>query len=88
MDARGLHGACHVGIVQGCHPRHAALEVDVTSLCKALQNNAGVHNKSVLEPVEIDRGDGKRPEWITYVIMFFFSLLMGGVFAGMLPAYS
>jgi hypothetical protein len=58
MDARGLHGlSCKYSA--GRHPRHAALN-DVVR--RALQS-AGV--PSMLEPVGIDRGDGKRPDGIT-----------------------
>lgn len=58
MDARGLHGlSCRYSA--GRHPRHAALN-DV--IRRALQS-AGV--PSVLEPVGVDRGDGKRPDGLT-----------------------
>ncbi len=58
MDAHGLHGlSCRYSA--GRHPRHAALN-DVVK--RALQS-AGL--PSVLEPVGIDRGDGKRPDGIT-----------------------
>ena len=58
MDAKGLHGlSCKYSA--GRHPRHAALN-DVVR--RALQS-AGV--PSILEPVGVDRGDGKRPDGIT-----------------------
>ena len=58
MDALGLHGlSCKYSA--GRHPRHAALNECVR---RALQS-AGV--PSLLEPVGIDRGDGKRPDGIT-----------------------
>ena len=58
MDARGLHGlSCKYSA--GRHPRHAALN-DVVR--RALQS-AGV--PSILEPVGVDRGDGKRPDGLT-----------------------
>lgn len=58
MDARGLHGlSCKYSA--GRHPRHAALN-DVVK--RALQG-AGI--PSILEPVGIDRGDGKRPDGIS-----------------------
>ena len=58
MDARGLHGlSCRFSA--GRHPRHAVLN-DV--IRRALQS-AGI--PSVLEPVGIDRGDGKRPDGLT-----------------------
>jgi len=58
MDARGLHGlSCKYSA--GRHPRHAALN-DVIK--RALQS-AGI--PSILEPLGVDRGDGKRPDGIT-----------------------
>ena len=58
MDARGLHGlSCKYSA--GRHPRHAALN-DVVR--RALQS-AGI--PSILEPVGIDRGDGKRPDGVS-----------------------
>ena len=58
MDARGLHGlSCKYSA--GRHPRHAALN-DV--IRRALQS-AGL--PTVLEPLGVDRGDGKRPDGIT-----------------------
>ena len=58
MDARGLHGlSCRYSA--GRHPRHAALN-DVIK--RALQT-AGI--PSVLEPLGVDRGDGKRPDGLT-----------------------
>ena len=58
MDARGLHGlSCRFSA--GRHPRHAALN-DVIK--RALQT-AGI--PSVLEPLGVDRGDGKRPDGLT-----------------------
>lgn len=58
MDARGLHGlSCKYSA--GRHPRHSALN-DV--IRRALQS-AGI--PSVLEPVGVDRGDGKRPDGIS-----------------------
>ena len=58
MDEKGLHGlSCKFSA--GRHPRHAALN-DIVK--RALQR-AGL--PSVLEPVGIDRGDGKRPDGIT-----------------------
>ena len=58
MDAGGLHGlSCKYSA--GRLPRHAALN-DVVR--RALQS-AGV--PSMLEPVGVDRGDGKRPDGIT-----------------------
>ena len=58
MDARGLHGlSCKYSA--GRHPRHSALN-DV--IRRALQS-AGV--PSCLEPVGVDRGDGKRPDGLT-----------------------
>lgn len=58
MDARGLHGlSCKYSA--GRHPRHAALnDIVMRSL-----RSAGI--PSILEPVGIDRGDGKRPDGIT-----------------------
>ena len=44
---------------EGRHPRHAALN-DI--ICRALKS-AGV--PSVLEPVGLDRGDGRKPDGIT-----------------------
>ena len=58
MDARGLH-ALSCKYSAGRYPRHAALN-DVIK--RALQS-AGL--PSVLEPVGVDRGDGKRPDGIT-----------------------
>ena len=58
MDSRGLHGlSCKFSA--GRHPRHAALN-DV--IRRALQS-AGI--PSILEPVGVDRGDGKRPDGLT-----------------------
>ena len=58
MDARGLHGlSCKYSA--GRHPRHAALN-DVVR--RSLQS-AGI--PSILEPVGVDRGDGRRPDGIT-----------------------
>jgi len=58
MDARGLHGlSCKYSA--GRHPRHTAIN-DVVK--RALQS-AGI--PSILEPVGVDRGDGKRPDGIT-----------------------
>ena len=58
MDARGLHGlSCKYSA--GRHPRHAALnEIVMRSL-----RSAGI--PSILEPVGIDRDDGRRPHGIT-----------------------
>ena len=58
MDAKGLHGlSCRYSA--GRHPRHTALN-DV--IRRALQSAA---IPSVLEPVGVDRGDGKRPDGIS-----------------------
>ena len=58
MDAMGLHGlSCRYSA--GRHPRHSAIN-DV--IRRALQS-AGI--PSVLEPVGVDRGDGKRPDGIS-----------------------
>ena len=58
MDALGLHGlSCKYSA--GRHPRHAALNECVR---RALQ---GANVPSLLEPVGIDRGDGRRPDGIT-----------------------
>ena len=58
MDSRGLHGlSCKFSA--GRHPRHAALN----DVVKRALESAGI--PSVLEPVGIDRGDGKRPDGIT-----------------------
>jgi hypothetical protein len=58
MDARGLHGlSCRFSAAR--HPRHAALN-DVIK--RGLQS-AGI--PSIMEPVGVDRGDGKRPDGIT-----------------------
>ena len=58
LDVLGLHGlSCKYSA--GRHPRHAALN---ECFKRALQS-AGV--PSLLEPVGIDRGDGKRPDGIT-----------------------
>ena len=58
MDARGLH-ALSCKYSAGRHPRHAALN----DVMKRALVSAGV--PSTLEPVGIDRGDGKRPDGIT-----------------------
>ena len=58
MDARGLHAlSCKFSAGRG--PRHTALNETVR---RALRS-AGI--PSTLEPVGIDRGDGKRPDGIT-----------------------
>ena len=58
VDEFGFHLlSCHFN--EGRHPRHAALN-DI--ICRALKS-AGV--PSVLEPVGLNRGDGKRPDGIT-----------------------
>ena len=58
VDIHGYHLlSCHFN--EGRHPRHAALN-DI--ICRALKS-AGV--PSVLEPVGLNRGDGKRPDGIT-----------------------
>ena len=58
MDSRGLHGlSCKYSA--GRHPRHSALN----DVIKRSLQTAGV--PSILEPVGIDRGDGKRPDGIT-----------------------
>jgi len=58
MDSRGLHGlSCKYSA--GRHPRHAALN----DIIKRGLQKAGI--PSILEPLGIDRGDGKRPDGIT-----------------------
>lgn len=58
MDTRGLHGlSCRYSA--GRIPRHTALN----DIIKRSLMGAGV--PAVLEPVGIDRGDGKRPDGIT-----------------------
>ena len=58
MDAMGLHGlSCRYSA--GRHPRHSAIN-DV--IRRALQSAV---IPSVLEPVGVDRGDGKRPDGIS-----------------------
>ena len=58
MDSLGLHGlSCKLSA--GRHPRHSALN----DVVKRYLRSAGV--PSVLEPVGVDRGDGKRPDGIT-----------------------
>ena len=58
MDARGLHGlSCRFS--SGRHPRHAALN----DVIKRALHSAGI--PSVLEPLGIDRGDGRRPDGLT-----------------------
>ena len=58
MDSRGLHGlSCKYSA--GRHPRHTALN----DIIKRSLQSAGV--PSVLEPVGVDRGDGRRPDGIT-----------------------
>ena len=58
MDAKGIHGlSCKYSA--GRHPRHAALNDVVRRALKS----AGI--PSILEPVGIDRGDGKRPDGIS-----------------------
>ena len=58
MDAKGLHGlSCRYSA--GRHPRHSALN----DVIRRALNSAGI--PSVLEPVGIDRGDGKRPDGIS-----------------------
>ena len=58
MDSRGLHGlSCKYSA--GRHPRHSALN----DVIKRSLQSAGI--PSILEPVGIDRGDGKRPDGIT-----------------------
>ena len=64
MDAKGIHGlTCKCSA--GRHPRHAALNDVVRRALKS----AGI--PSILEPVGIDRGDGKRPDGIS---MFLFRM--------------
>ena len=63
MDARGLHGfSCKFRA--GRHARHAALN----DIIKRGPPSAGV--PFILEPVKVNRGDGKRPDGIT---LFLFS---------------
>ena len=58
MDSLELHGlSCKFSA--GRHPRHTALN----DVVKRSLRSAGV--PSVLEPVGVDRGDGKRPDGIT-----------------------
>jgi hypothetical protein len=58
MDALGHHAlSCRVGA--GRFPRHAALN----DLVKWALHTAGI--PSILEPVGLDRGDGKRPDEMT-----------------------
>ena len=58
MDALGLHGlSCKFSA--GRHPRHSALN----EIVKRSLRSAGI--PSVLEPVGVDRGDGRRPDGIT-----------------------
>ena len=58
MDEKGLHGlSCKFSA--GRHPRHAA----VNGIIKRSLRSAEV--PSILEPVGVDRGDGKRPDGIT-----------------------
>jgi len=58
VDPRGLHGlSCKFSA--GRHPRHAALN----NVIKRALESAGI--PSVLEPLGVDRGDGKRPDGIT-----------------------
>ena len=58
MDVRGLHGlSCRFSA--GRHPRHAALNDVVRRALKS----AGI--PSIMEPVGVDRGDGKRPDGLT-----------------------
>ena len=58
IDVQGLHGlSCRFSA--GRHPRHSALN----EIVKLSLRSAGI--PSVLEPVGIDRGDGKRPDGIT-----------------------
>ena len=60
MDSRGLHGlSCKYSA--GRFPRHSATMNDVIK--RALQK-AGL--PSVLEPPGLDRGDGSRPDGITF----------------------
>ena len=58
MDARGLHGlSCRFSA--GRHPRHAALN----DIVRRSLTSAGI--PAVLEPLGVDRGDGRRPDGIT-----------------------
>ena len=58
VDEFGYHLlSCHFN--EGRHPRHAAIN-DI--ICRALKSS-GI--PSVLEPVGLNRGDGKRPDGIT-----------------------
>ena len=58
VDSRGLHGlSCRYSA--GRHPRHAALN----DVIRRALISAGI--PSVLEPLGVDRGDGKRPDGIS-----------------------
>ena len=58
VDEYGFHLlSCHFN--EGRHPRHAAIN-DI--ICRALKAS---RMPSVLEPVGLNRGDGKRPDGIT-----------------------
>ena len=58
IDEYGFHLlSCHFN--EGRHPRHAAIN-DI--ICRALKSSG---MPSVLEPVGLNRGDGKRPDGIT-----------------------
>ena len=58
MDSRGLHGlSCRFSA--GRHPRHSALN----DIVRRSLLSAGI--PSILEPIGVDRGDGKRPDGIT-----------------------
>ena len=58
VDEYGFHLlSCHFN--EGRHPRHSAIN-DI--ICRALKSSG---TPSVLEPVGLNRGDGKRPDGIT-----------------------
>ena len=62
MDAKGIHGLSCTNSA-GRHQRHAVLNDVVRRALK----RAGI--PSILEPVEIDRGDDKKPEGISVSVL-------------------